>query len=161
MFKFNFNNSDENEEEEKNKKISEENGVIKESKCVEITKDRYKEITKNFTNSTFDVFTSNDVEIGFISLVENRSSDLISGEYEGGFKIWECTQDLVDYFTGREENEFCGKIICDLGCSGKYKKENYFKNLKIIFLISWNCWNLCSIKRSSKSGFSGLCELFL
>ena len=49
-----------------------------------------------------------------------NNSDLISGVYEGGYKIWECTQDLVDYFTEEDasKNEFAGKLVCDLGCSG-------------------------------------------
>jgi hypothetical protein len=119
MFKFNFNNSDENDEKEKIIEPSNESEVLKESKLIEVTQDRYKEIAENLTNSTFEIFVSNDVEIGFISLVDNRSSDLISGEYEGGFKVWECTQDLVDYFTGSEENELDQKVVCDLGCSGK------------------------------------------
>lgn len=121
MFKFNFNNSEESKEEEEIIKISDNSETIKESKSIEVSQDRYKEIAENFPNSTFDVFVSNETEIGFISLGDNRSSDLISGEYEGGFKIWECTQDLIDFFTGSEENEFEGKIVCDLGCSGERK----------------------------------------
>lgn len=120
MFKFNFDNSEESKEEEKVLVNKKEEELIKESKCIEVSSDRYQEIAENFSNFNFDVFVSNEIEIGYISLIDNRSSDLISGEYEGGFKIWECTQDLVDYFSGNEGNEFKGKIVCDLGCSGLF-----------------------------------------
>lgn len=42
-------------------------------------------------------------------------SDLISGTYEGGFKLWECTLDLLEYLS---ENPmfFNGKSVLDLGC---------------------------------------------
>ncbi|XP_075420838.1 histidine protein methyltransferase 1 homolog [Tenrec ecaudatus] len=42
-------------------------------------------------------------------------SDLISGVYEGGLKIWECTFDLLAYFTKAKVN-FAGKKVLDLGC---------------------------------------------
>ena len=29
--------------------------------------------------------------------IEAKDSDLISGVYEGGLKVWECSFDLVDY----------------------------------------------------------------
>lgn len=42
--------------------------------------------------------------------------------YEGGLKIWECTQDLADFLTKTDENDknllndFEGKRVLDLGC---------------------------------------------
>lgn len=42
-------------------------------------------------------------------------SDLISGVYEGGLKIWECTFDLLAYFT-KAKLKFAGKKVLDLGC---------------------------------------------
>ncbi|XP_004599229.2 histidine protein methyltransferase 1 homolog [Ochotona princeps] len=42
-------------------------------------------------------------------------SDLISGVYEGGLKIWECTYDLLAYFT-KAKVTFAGKKVLDLGC---------------------------------------------
>lgn len=118
MFKFNFDNSDESSNVKEVTVDTKTEEALKESKSIEISSERRKEITENFPNFNFDVFLSNEVEIGFISLVDNRSTDLIAGEYEGGFKIWECTQDLVDFFSGSDENAFKGKKVCDLGCSG-------------------------------------------
>lgn len=42
-------------------------------------------------------------------------SDLIPGVYEGGLKIWECTFDLLAYFT-KAKVKFAGKKVLDLGC---------------------------------------------
>jgi predicted nicotinamide N-methyase len=42
-------------------------------------------------------------------------SDLIPGVYEGGLKIWECTFDLLAYFT-KARVKFSGKKVLDLGC---------------------------------------------
>ncbi|XP_077188375.1 histidine protein methyltransferase 1 homolog [Paroedura picta] len=42
-------------------------------------------------------------------------SDLITGVYEGGLKIWECTFDLMDYFS-EAEVPFAHKVVLDLGC---------------------------------------------
>ncbi|XP_003785763.1 histidine protein methyltransferase 1 homolog [Otolemur garnettii] len=42
-------------------------------------------------------------------------TDLITGVYEGGLKIWECTFDLLAYFI-KAKVKFAGKKVLDLGC---------------------------------------------
>ncbi|XP_041123847.1 histidine protein methyltransferase 1 homolog [Polyodon spathula] len=42
-------------------------------------------------------------------------SDLISGVYEGGLRIWECTIDLLEHLESEGET-FSGKRVLDLGC---------------------------------------------
>lgn len=42
-------------------------------------------------------------------------SDLLTGVYEGGLKIWECTFDLLAYFI-KAKVKFAGKKVLDLGC---------------------------------------------
>ncbi|KAJ6653861.1 hypothetical protein lerEdw1_008609 [Lerista edwardsae] len=42
-------------------------------------------------------------------------SDLITGVYEGGLKIWECTFDLMHYLS-EAEIQFAHKVVLDLGC---------------------------------------------
>uniref|UniRef100_A0A8D0HBL0 Histidine protein methyltransferase 1 homolog n=1 Tax=Sphenodon punctatus TaxID=8508 RepID=A0A8D0HBL0_SPHPU len=42
-------------------------------------------------------------------------SDLITGVYEGGLKIWECTFDLIDYLS-EAQIQFVNKAVLDLGC---------------------------------------------
>lgn len=44
-----------------------------------------------------------------------QRSDLISGVYEGGLKVWECTYDLLEVIE-KEGQTFSGKAVLDLGC---------------------------------------------
>lgn len=50
-----------------------------------------------------------------VSKTFSSHSDLITGVYEGGLKIWECTFDLLAYFT-KAQVEFAGGKVLDLGC---------------------------------------------
>ncbi|KAM8975990.1 histidine protein methyltransferase 1 homolog [Pelodytes ibericus] len=50
-----------------------------------------------------------------VSKTVKSNSDLISGVYEGGMKIWECTFDLVQFLEDSDV-EFGGKNVLDLGC---------------------------------------------
>ncbi|KFQ75261.1 Histidine protein methyltransferase 1, partial [Phoenicopterus ruber ruber] len=52
---------------------------------------------------------------GIVSESVSSHSDLIPGVYEGGLKIWECTFDLIDFFS-EAEIEFTNKTVLDLGC---------------------------------------------
>lgn len=50
------------------------------------------------------------------------SSDLEPSQYEGGFKLWECVNDLCSFIfeSSRESSNFCldvkGKLVVELGC---------------------------------------------
>ncbi|XP_050351199.1 histidine protein methyltransferase 1 homolog [Nymphalis io] len=79
------------------------------------------------------MFICGDVEIGHV-LINNmitymkengaknvldltEHSDLVTGKYEGGLKIWECTYDLVEYLEKNIETiAFRNKKVLDLGC---------------------------------------------
>lgn len=50
-----------------------------------------------------------------LSLTAEQRSDLISGVYEGGLKVWECTYDLLELIE-RDGETFGGKAVLDLGC---------------------------------------------
>uniref|UniRef100_A0A8C3JNR2 protein-histidine N-methyltransferase n=1 Tax=Calidris pygmaea TaxID=425635 RepID=A0A8C3JNR2_9CHAR len=52
---------------------------------------------------------------GIVSKSVSSHSDLIPGVYEGGLKIWECTFDLIDYFS-EAKIQFTNKTVLDLGC---------------------------------------------
>ncbi|NXS49935.1 MET18 methyltransferase, partial [Balaeniceps rex] len=52
---------------------------------------------------------------GILSKSVSSHSDLIPGVYEGGLKIWECTFDLIAYFS-EAETQFTNKTVLDLGC---------------------------------------------
>ncbi|XP_029143146.1 histidine protein methyltransferase 1 homolog [Protobothrops mucrosquamatus] len=45
----------------------------------------------------------------------SSQSDLITGVYEGGLKIWECTFDLMDYLS-EIDIQFAQKSVLDFGC---------------------------------------------
>lgn len=45
------------------------------------------------------------------------ANDLISSVYEGGFKIWECTEDLMKYLSESGDcKRIKGKTVIDIGC---------------------------------------------
>lgn len=50
-----------------------------------------------------------------LSKSSSARSDLISGVYEGGLKVWECTFDLLAYFA-ESAVQFAGAKVLDLGC---------------------------------------------
>ncbi|NXU99944.1 MET18 methyltransferase, partial [Cettia cetti] len=52
---------------------------------------------------------------GIVSKSVSSHSDLIPGVYEGGLKIWECTFDLLQYFS-EAEIDFTNRTVLDLGC---------------------------------------------
>ena len=51
----------------------------------------------------------------FMDVLLNQS-DLIKGFYEGGFKTWECSLDLVQFLSTCEPDFFHQKTMIDLGC---------------------------------------------
>ncbi|KAJ8248397.1 hypothetical protein GJAV_G00241600 [Gymnothorax javanicus] len=50
-----------------------------------------------------------------LSQTAAQNTDLISGVYEGGLKVWECTYDLLEFLED-EGVGFSGKRVLDLGC---------------------------------------------
>ncbi len=50
-----------------------------------------------------------------LGLVEEKHTDLIPGVYEGGFKVWECAFDLLDYLA-KSGMDLSGKKVLELGC---------------------------------------------
>lgn len=56
-----------------------------------------------------------DDEEKILSRTAEQRSDLISGMYEGGLKVWECTYDLLELME-RDGETFGEKSVLDLGC---------------------------------------------
>lgn len=50
-----------------------------------------------------------------VEFPNSYNSDLIPGTYEGGFKLWECTLDLLKYLN-KNTIIFKGKSVLDIGC---------------------------------------------
>ncbi|XP_056148104.1 histidine protein methyltransferase 1 homolog [Lampris incognitus] len=71
----------------------------------------------HFLNETVFEKTSSDREDGekILACTAEQRSDLISGVYEGGLKVWECTYDLLE-LVERDGETFGGKRVLDLGC---------------------------------------------
>ena len=48
--------------------------------------------------------------------VNNTATDLVPGQYEGGLKIWECSEDLVSFLTQTRVAGLEGRRVLELGC---------------------------------------------
>ncbi|KAK7930834.1 hypothetical protein WMY93_007229 [Mugilogobius chulae] len=71
----------------------------------------------HFLNETVFEQTASerDDEEEILSRTIKQKSDLISGVYEGGLKVWECTYDLLNLIE-KDIETFGGKAVLDLGC---------------------------------------------
>ncbi|XP_042358423.1 histidine protein methyltransferase 1 homolog [Plectropomus leopardus] len=71
----------------------------------------------HFLNETVFEKTASERDDGeeILSRTVAQRSDLISGVYEGGLKVWECTYDLLELIE-RDGETFGGKAVLDLGC---------------------------------------------
>uniref|UniRef100_A0A3B4B7V1 protein-histidine N-methyltransferase n=1 Tax=Periophthalmus magnuspinnatus TaxID=409849 RepID=A0A3B4B7V1_9GOBI len=71
----------------------------------------------HFLNETVFEQTASerDDEEEILSRTLQQKSDLISGIYEGGLKVWECTYDLLKLIE-KDIETFGGKMVLDLGC---------------------------------------------
>ncbi|XP_029926729.1 histidine protein methyltransferase 1 homolog [Myripristis murdjan] len=71
----------------------------------------------HFLNETVFEKTASEREDGekILSRTAEQRSDLISGVYEGGLKVWECTYDLLELIE-KDGETFGGKRVLDLGC---------------------------------------------
>ncbi|KAK2824263.1 hypothetical protein Q5P01_021438 [Channa striata] len=71
----------------------------------------------HFLNETVFEKTASEREDteNIFSLSAEQKSDLISGVYEGGLKVWECTYDLLELIE-QQGATFGGKAVLDLGC---------------------------------------------
>ena len=45
-----------------------------------------------------------------------ENTDLISGKYEGGIKIWECDYDLLEFLPSIYDDSWKNKNVLDMGC---------------------------------------------
>lgn len=62
-----------------------------------------------------DNFVDNDTDKEVISMLSlSGNSDLIKGVYEGGFKTWECSIDMVEYLSSLPKDETSNKKILEV-----------------------------------------------
>ncbi|XP_050428586.1 histidine protein methyltransferase 1 homolog [Adelges cooleyi] len=104
MFMFNFNNVDSSTTEVvcDNQKMIEAEEIS--MTTMELEDIQFQSLT--FGNNTMKVITEDP---------STHSSDLIPGIYEGGYKLWECTADMLNYLSNNI-NIVKGNSILDLGC---------------------------------------------
>lgn len=69
---------------------------------------------KSLSNISLNYIHFNNSLIKSINVPEN--TDLISGKYEGGIKIWECDQDLLEFLPSIYNDSWKNKNILDMGC---------------------------------------------
>ncbi|KAL0094975.1 hypothetical protein J3Q64DRAFT_1716729 [Phycomyces blakesleeanus] len=65
------------------------------------------------------------------------NSDLIRGVYEGGFKTWECSVDLVQFLSQLPKEQITNKKILELGCGS---------SLPSLYLLSKNDSNKVDVQ---------------
>ena len=68
----------------------------------------------SLSNIKLNYMHSNNSIIKTTNVPEN--TDLISGKYEGGIKIWECDEDLLQFLPSIYEDNWKNKNILDMGC---------------------------------------------
>ena len=71
-------------------------------------------IDKSLANISLNYIHFNNSLIKSTNVPEN--TDLISGKYEGGIKIWECDQDLLEFLPSIYNDSWKNKNILDMGC---------------------------------------------
>ena len=80
--------------------------------------DKSRKIEFNHDNSLSKINLNyihfNNSIIKTVNVPENI--DLISGKYEGGIKIWECDEDLLEFLPSVYNDEWKNKNILDMGC---------------------------------------------
>ncbi|KAG1560364.1 hypothetical protein G6F49_002767 [Rhizopus delemar] len=85
-----------------------------------------------------DNFVDNDTDKEVISMLSlSGNSDLIKGVYEGGFKTWECSIDMVEYLSSLPKDETSNKKILELGCGS---------SIPSLYLLSCNESNKVDIQ---------------
>jgi hypothetical protein len=114
-FSFNFGQE---EDEQENKRMDEESMLEKPKQIP------FKKVEKIKTKKFIQVggvsflqilLNSNELDEGTLNLLnKTNNTDLIPHVYEGGFKIWECSVDMMEYL--EEVNfDFKNKSVIDLG----------------------------------------------
>ncbi|CAH0398430.1 unnamed protein product [Chilo suppressalis] len=147
-FQFNFSGKQDNHNEP-----VETNNEIQWFTCEEVVPDQQMIQKLDDHVKQARMFTCGDVEIGHVvvsdaisnmsskslqmasKLIIDVKSDLITGQYEGGLKIWECTSDLIQYLIHNENKiNFININVLDLGCgAGILGIYSFLKGANVTF----------------------------
>uniref|UniRef100_F6TCE0 Histidine protein methyltransferase 1 homolog n=1 Tax=Monodelphis domestica TaxID=13616 RepID=F6TCE0_MONDO len=105
-------------EKESYLKVAKEHDVPKDLK--KVVEDKVVEVIPDLQHMNLSIvkmafLKDNSCGEDIVSKSFSSHSDLITGIYEGGLKVWECTFDLLAYLWD-EKIQFAGKRVLDLGC---------------------------------------------
>lgn len=76
-----------------------------------------KNVCISHLNGGFLLEDIRNVSNSDIKKAHEQHSDLVPGVYEGGAKIWECTEDILNYMTEKYSQDWwTRKKVLDLGC---------------------------------------------
>ncbi|RCI00075.1 hypothetical protein CU097_014580 [Rhizopus azygosporus] len=85
-----------------------------------------------------DTLLENETEREVLSMLSlSGNSDLIKGVYEGGFKTWECSIDMVEYLSSLPEEQISNKKVLEIGCGS---------SIPAIYLLTTNKTNRVDIQ---------------
>ncbi|KAI9480537.1 MAG: hypothetical protein EXX96DRAFT_563176 [Benjaminiella poitrasii] len=88
----------------------------------------------NIIDNEEDTTTEKEV-LNMLNLTGN--TDLIRGVYEGGFKTWECSIDLVQFLSSLPEDKISHRRVLELGCGS---------SLPSLFLLSHSQTNRVDVQ---------------
>ncbi|GAB5589891.1 hypothetical protein Unana1_04791 [Umbelopsis nana] len=73
---------------------------------------------RTLSDVKFQIARQDTLDVDQTPMIEMAgNTDLIKGIYEGGFKTWECSIDLVEFMhTKMADSDVCNKKILELGC---------------------------------------------
>jgi len=93
----------------------------------------------NFVNSES---VSKDMESrnysGDLTPALTDSTDLVSGVYEGGLKIWECSEDLLEFLHSSKSGKLAGLKVLELGCGAALPGIYCFKEGASVWFNDYN-----------------------
>ncbi|XP_043466649.1 histidine protein methyltransferase 1 homolog isoform X2 [Leptopilina heterotoma] len=129
MFKFGFSSDcsmqEEEEEEKRNDKVEwivaseikiQSDDVTGKYICNEYHEEKsFSDISLKLVQTDKVVTKLKEENYKAIVEAESQHSDLITAKYEGGLKVWECTNDLANYLL-QQNYSFNTKKVLDLGC---------------------------------------------
>eukprot|EP00092_Neocalanus_flemingeri_P033182 GFUD01036088.1.p1 GENE.GFUD01036088.1~~GFUD01036088.1.p1 ORF type:complete len:287 (-),score=81.13 GFUD01036088.1:192-1052(-) len=95
--------------------------------------------TLNFVNSET---VSQDLKArdysGDLTPALSNSTDLVPGVYEGGLKIWECSEDLVNWLQQTKGDKLAGLKVLELGCGAGLPGIYCFKEGSSVWFSDYN-----------------------
>ncbi|XP_026761795.2 histidine protein methyltransferase 1 homolog [Galleria mellonella] len=135
-FRFNFSCNDDHKIERNTNLIETNTKKVQWLESEEITVDTQIEQLDSMVQHAKMFICGDNIEIGHVvaneavaniisedgvqngtELAESNHSDLITGKYEGGLKIWEGTTDLIEYLIESvNKNQWKEANVLDLGC---------------------------------------------